>query len=81
MAGSHLYYLDLFSMDSLHFVLADLSGELIEEWRHAFKEHVPDEIRGRFSIIHSKLADLTAPDNQFDCIVSPANSYGRLDGG
>lgn len=68
-------------MDRLHFVLADLSGPLIEEWREAFEQHVPDEIRGHFSIIHSKLADLTPPDNQFDCIVSPANSYGRLDGG
>ena len=38
-------------MDGLHFVLADLSGALIEEWRHAFKQHVPDEIRGHIQVL------------------------------
>ena len=69
------------TLDSLHFVLADLSAPLIEEWRHAFTQHLPENLRGNISIIHSKLADLTPPVNQVDCIVSPANSYGRLDGG
>ena len=51
-------------MDSLHFVLADLSAPLIEEWRHAFTQHLPENLRGNISIIHSKLADLTPPVNQ-----------------
>ena len=68
-------------MDNLQFVLLDCSPILIEEWRHAFKQHVPAKYRDKFSIIQSEMADLSPPYDQFDCIVSPANSYGRMDGG
>ncbi|TDL20222.1 macro domain-like protein [Rickenella mellea] len=68
-------------MDTLQFILLDPSKPLIEEWRREIVQHVPDRFQSKFSIVQSKLADLTQPHNQFDCIVSPANSYGRLDGG
>lgn len=68
-------------MDNLEFILLDINRSLIEEWKHALKKHVP-EVFDKFSVVESELEDLkSSPHKQFDCIVSPANSYGRLDGG
>jgi len=68
-------------MNHLEFILLDLKHALIEEWKSALKEHIP-EVIDKFSIAESTLEDLkSGPHEQFDCIVSPANSYGRLDGG
>ena len=69
------------AMDTLQFILLDVSAPLIKEWQHALTELIPTSFQNNFSIVQSKLADLKAPNNRFDCIVSPANSYGRLDGG
>jgi len=68
-----------YKMDQLQFILLDASPIVVEEWKRAFSQHVPDVI-DRFLIIQSRLEDLSGPHQQFDCIVSPANSYGRLDG-
>ncbi|KDQ32603.1 hypothetical protein PLEOSDRAFT_1032445 [Pleurotus ostreatus PC15] len=38
-------------------------------------------MRDGITVINKKLSDLEPPQSHFDCIVSPANSYGRLDGG
>ena len=68
-------------MDNLEFILLDINRCLIKEWKRALKEHVP-EVIDKFSIVESTLEHLkSGPHEQFDCIVSPANSYGRLDGG
>lgn len=67
-------------MDGIQFVLFDISEELIEAWRHAFEEHVPEAARSQFTIKLTQVEDESFPEEQFDCIVSPANSYGRLDG-
>lgn len=68
-------------MNDLNFILLDLSPSVIEEWKSALSQHIPDVI-DKFSIVHSTLEDLASgPHQQFDCIVSPANSYGFLDGG
>jgi O-acetyl-ADP-ribose deacetylase (regulator of RNase III) len=51
-------------------VLCDFSEELCAEWRIAFAQFPEVEIRhGRFE------------DIDFDCINSPANSFGLMDGG
>ncbi|KAH9478651.1 hypothetical protein JR316_0009108 [Psilocybe cubensis] len=72
-------------MEDLNFILIDRSGALVSEWTRAFTEHIQDRaLRARFTplTLHSgALADLDAAHKQFDCVVSPANSYGRLDGG
>jgi hypothetical protein len=65
---------------SLRVTLLDTSATLVEEWKNAFAEHVPLGIRGRISFVQSSLEDLPT-DSYFDCIVSPSNSYGHLDGG
>ncbi|KAH9917316.1 macro domain-like protein [Fomitopsis serialis] len=67
-------------MEGIQFVLFDISEDLVKAWQRAFAQHVPDAARERFTIIHSTNEDLSFPADQFDCIVSPANSYGRLDG-
>lgn len=51
-------------------VLCDFSEDLVTEWKRAFKDHPEIDIRfGRFE------------DVDFDCVVSPANSFGLMDGG
>ncbi|TFY64289.1 hypothetical protein EVJ58_g2714 [Rhodofomes roseus] len=67
-------------MEGIQFVLFDISEDLVKAWQRAFAQHVPDAARGRFTITLSTNEDLSFPAEQFDCIVSPANSYGRLDG-
>ena len=68
-------------MDHLQFILLDLSPSVVEESKRALLQHVPNAME-KFSILQCTLDDLASgPHQQFDCIVSPANSYGRLDGG
>ena len=67
-------------MDGVHFVLFDISEALVEAWRHALEEHIPETARSRFTIKLTHLEDECFPEERFECIVSPANSYGRLDG-
>lgn len=72
-------------MDELQFTLIDRFGLLVQEWTRAFSEHISDDaIRAKFTILtvsSGALSDLDPAHKQFDCVVSPANSYGRLDGG
>lgn len=75
-------------MSNVSFMLMDLPRNnesqptsLIEEWRHAFAQHLQPKDLERFSFIESRLSQLQAAQVTFDCIVSPANSYGIMDGG
>ncbi|KAJ3501938.1 hypothetical protein NLJ89_g9113 [Agrocybe chaxingu] len=61
------------------FILLDMSGPLVRAWEKAFKEHNLIA-RENFEFVNSLLHKLPEDKKQFDCIVSPANSYGRLDG-
>lgn len=55
---------------SFKLVLCDFNEELTREWKRAFENHPEVEIKyGRFE------------DVDFDCVVSPANSFGLMDGG
>jgi len=51
--------------------LVDLQKELCDEWEKAFKEF-PD-----IQIVHGKFEEV----KDYDCLVSPANSFGLMDGG
>ena len=65
-------------MDDLEFILMDINRALIKEWKRALKEHVP-EVIDKFSVLETTLENLkSGPHQQFDCIVYPASSYGRL---
>ena len=66
-------------MDNLEFILMDINRALTKDWKRALKEHVP-EVINKFSVLESTLENLkSGPHQQFDCIVSPASAYGRLD--
>ncbi|GAA0728481.1 hypothetical protein GCM10009430_37690 [Aquimarina litoralis] len=51
--------------------LIDLQKELCDEWKKSFKEFPEVQIvNGKFELVR-----------EFDCLVSPANSFGLMDGG
>lgn len=64
-------------MQDVRFILCDLKENLCKEWQTALNTMLTAEQRSHFSIIHGHFQDVREP---FDCIVSPANSYARLDG-
>ena len=78
-------------MSNVSFTLVDLPrkpsnndsqhASLIEEWQRAFAQHLQPKDLERFSFVESRLNQLQAAQVTFDCIVSPANSYGIMDGG
>lgn len=59
----------------------DLQTSLITEWQRAFAEHLQPKDLERFSFIEKRLNQLQEAQVTFDCVVSPANSYGIMDGG
>ncbi|KAL4244751.1 ADP-ribose 1''-phosphate phosphatase [Abortiporus biennis] len=60
------------------FTLFARSEDLLDEWRQNFQALAPPEVLDRVTIIQNSFEDLKT---SFDCIVSPANSFGRFDGG
>jgi hypothetical protein len=60
------------------FTVIDRKHEMCEAWKAEF-ENLPDALRDQFEVRNVTLAKLT--ESTFDCIVSPANSFGLLDGG
>ncbi|KAI6039749.1 macro domain-like protein [Pisolithus marmoratus] len=60
---------------------SDAQPSLIKEWKLAFSEHLQPKDLERFSFLESRLDQLKEAHVTFDCIVSPANSYGIMDGG
>ncbi|KAI0758652.1 macro domain-like protein [Trametes elegans] len=63
---------------TVKFVLFDLHAELPKLWREAFQALVPEEVLNRVTIVQSDFEQL---NQKIDCVVSPANSFGRFDGG
>jgi O-acetyl-ADP-ribose deacetylase (regulator of RNase III) len=63
-------------MEKVHFIFCDINGEMCKEWRKQIATLTPEQ-QSHFSIFHDRLSEYTGT---FDCIVSPANSYARLDG-
>ncbi|KAF9231474.1 macro domain-like protein [Melanogaster broomeanus] len=57
---------------SVKFTLFDISNHLVEAWREAFSALVPEQCQAQVTILQI---------SPIDCIVSPANSFGRFDGG
>ena len=54
---------------------------LCEAWRNAVETYFGAEEHDRFSIAQGKLQDIDPKQIQCDCMVSPANSFGIMDGG
>jgi len=55
-------------------ILVDTNKKLCDAWKKAFSAHRSDPM---LDIVHSKFEDI----EQFDSMVSPANSFGLMDGG
>lgn len=75
-------------MSQVSFVFMEPKGQsaktrlsLVDEWRARIAELIAPADRERFSVVESTLQDLKPPHSHFDCVVSPANSYGIMDGG
>ncbi|KAJ8508539.1 hypothetical protein ONZ45_g9200 [Pleurotus djamor] len=69
------------SLQDIEFLVLDPSKSLTDALRKSLEETLPEPILSKITIVNDRLADLKPPFSHFDCIVSPANSYGRLDGG
>ncbi|KAF8909364.1 macro domain-like protein [Gymnopilus junonius] len=63
---------------STRFTLFSIDKELVDQWQQSFLALVPDQVRARVSFTHVNFQEL---NTTLDCIVSPANSFGRFDGG
>ena len=63
---------------TIKFTLFSIDEDLVDQWRQSFFAIVPDKVRDRVSFVHTSLQQ---SNTIFDCLVSPANSFGRFDGG
>lgn len=68
------------SFPPIEFLLIDTKGALCAEWKEAFSA-LPANVNVYFTFLQSSLDDLPSGHSEFDCAVSPANSYGIMDGG
>ena len=59
------------------FIFCDPKQTLTDAWMNAIEKLLPGEAQSRITVFNGKLSDY---HGTFDCIVSPANSYSRLDG-
>lgn len=59
------------SYQKFELILVDPKEELCEAWKAAFNDHK------RIEIVHGYFENVS----EYDCIVSPANSFGVMDGG
>jgi len=71
-----------------HFILIDRRPDphyptpsVCDAWNRALEEYLDDEGKSHFTVIEGGLIELPAEQLKCDCIVSPANSYGIMDGG
>ena len=56
---------------------------LIENWEKAIAKYFPGISDGElpFSVVEGKMEEVDPEKIQCDCVVSPANSWGIMDGG
>lgn len=60
---------------NVHFILCDLKQDLCQEWVRYINQLGLD--KSKFTIFNGKLSDY---QGKFDCIVSPGNAFGKMDG-
>jgi hypothetical protein len=68
------------ALEGVKILFFDFTEEIVDAWNDAFAKIIPDRLRPQITTLHCALETLPAEHVKFDCIVSPANSYGRLDG-
>lgn len=57
------------------------TNDLVTEWKRAIDDILPQEMHKNFAVLEGKLCSLPVEQLSCDCIVSPANSFGIMDGG
>jgi hypothetical protein len=57
------------------------SPDMVSEWPKAITKYFPDTERPPFTIIEGALGQVDDKLLECDCMVSPANSFGIMDGG
>lgn len=57
-------------------ILVDTNKKLVQAWKKSFQEYKSSP---GIDIFHSKFQDVDS--NDYECLVSPANSFGIMDGG
>jgi hypothetical protein len=68
------------ALEDVQFLFFDISEALVQGWDRAFSQLVPEQVCTQIQTLTCALSKLPPEHAKFDCIVSPANSYGRLDG-
>ncbi|KAG1888180.1 macro domain-like protein, partial [Suillus subluteus] len=73
-------------MDFPNFILIapksrNSSESLCDAWSRAIEEHFPDPNDSPFTVIEGKVQEVDPKRLRCDCVVSPANSFGIMDGG
>jgi len=64
-------------MDNLRIILCDPKKALADAWKKNIQEKLTSTEAAHFTVRESLLD--AVPDT-FDCILSPANSFGTMDG-
>lgn len=64
-------------MENVQFILCDIKDDLCREWNTEILNKLTTEQQKQFVVFNDRLSEYPG---KFDCIVSPANSYARLDG-
>jgi hypothetical protein len=75
--------------ESVHFLLIEIKRRLLDEsvptllseWPKAIAKYFPDTKQPPFTIIEGRLGEVDEKLLECECMVSPANSFGIMDGG
>ena len=54
---------------------------LNEAWKKSVTVHLSPEDQSLVTVLARPFEDISGDEADFDCLVSPANSYGIMDGG
>jgi O-acetyl-ADP-ribose deacetylase (regulator of RNase III) len=68
------------ALQGVEILFLDFDEKVVLAWDRALERYAPQRLRPQLRTRHCALEKLDGDDMIFDCIVSPANSYGRLDG-
>jgi chemotaxis protein CheY-P-specific phosphatase CheC len=67
-------------LNGVKILFFDMNNNMVKAWKQEFAKHLSTQVHQKISIKQSKIENLSGEDMHFDCVVSPANSYGRMDG-
>jgi hypothetical protein len=69
------------TLQGVEILFLDHNEDMVKEWNQTFDKYVPEKLKEKIQKRRCALEFLQGGDATFDCIVSPANSYGLMDKG